>query len=56
MYDLVMVSWTGGSSFSSSPRVTITDQTNVGLVNTRKIYFLSVASTMPNANCYSIIH
>ena len=37
--DLVMISWTGGSSLSSSPRVTITDQTNVGLVYTKKVIF-----------------
>jgi len=36
--DLVMISWTG-SSLSSSPRVTITDQTNVGLVYTRTVIF-----------------
>ena len=37
--DLVMISWTGGSSLSSSPRVTITDQTNVGLMYTRTVIF-----------------
>ena len=37
--DLVMISWNGGSSLSSSPRVTITDQTNVGLVYTRTVIF-----------------
>ena len=37
--DLVMISWTGGSSLSSSPRVTTTDQTNVGLVYTRTVIF-----------------
>ena len=37
--DLVMISWTGGSSLSSSPQVTITDQTNVGLVYTRTVIF-----------------
>ena len=40
--DLVMISWTGGSSLSSSPQVTITDQTNVGLVYTRTVIFLPV--------------
>ena len=37
--DLVMISWTGGSSSSSSPRVTTTDQTNAGLVYTRTVIF-----------------
>ena len=37
--DLVMISWTGGSSLSSSPRVTISDQTNVGLAYTRIVIF-----------------
>jgi len=37
--DLVKISWTGSSSISSSPRVTITDQTNVGLVYTRTVIF-----------------
>jgi len=37
--NLVMISWTGGSSLSSSPRVTITEQTNVGLVYTRTVIF-----------------
>ncbi|XP_065904304.1 receptor-type tyrosine-protein phosphatase delta-like isoform X2 [Dysidea avara] len=37
--NLVMVSWTGGSSLSSSPRVTISDQTNDGLVYIRTVTF-----------------
>ena len=37
--DLVMISWTGVSSLSSASRVTITDQTNVGLVYTRTVIF-----------------
>ena len=37
--DLVIISWSGSSSLSSSPRVTITDQTNVGLMYTRTVIF-----------------
>jgi len=37
--DLVMISWTGDSLSSSSPQVTTTDQTNVGLVYTRTVIF-----------------
>jgi len=37
--DLVMISWTGPSSLSSSPRVTISDQTNNGVVYTRTVTF-----------------
>ena len=36
---LVMINWTGSSSSSSSPRVTITDQTDVGLAYTRTVIF-----------------
>ena len=37
--DLVMISWTGGSSLSSSLRVTISDQTIVGVMYTRTVTF-----------------
>ena len=37
--DLVMISWIGGSSLSSSPRVTISDQTNVGLMYTSTVTY-----------------
>ena len=38
--NLVMISWTtGGSSLSSSPRVTVSDQTIDGLVYTRTVTF-----------------
>ena len=36
---LVMISWTGGSSLSSSPRVNISDQTNDGVMYTRTVTF-----------------
>ena len=36
---LVMISWTGGSSLPSSPRVAISDQSNVGLVYTKAVTF-----------------
>ena len=35
----VMIRWTGGSSFSDSPRVTVSDQTNIGVVYTRTVAF-----------------
>jgi len=34
-----MISWTGHSSLSSSPQVTISDQTNNGVVYTRTMTF-----------------
>jgi len=37
--DLVMISWTGHSSLSSSPQVTISNQTNNGVVYTRTVTF-----------------
>jgi len=41
---LVMISWTGGISLSDSPRVTISDQTNVGVVYTRAVTFSPLLS------------
>ena len=40
--NLVMISWTGGSLLSSLPRVTISDQNNVGVVYTRTVTFSSL--------------
>jgi len=37
--DLVTVSWTGPSSLSSSPRVTISNRTNSGVAYTRTVTF-----------------
>ena len=40
-----MISWTGHSSLSSSPRVTISDQTNNGAVYTRTVTFLPLLNS-----------
>ena len=41
----VMISWTGGSSLSDSPRVTVSDQTNIGVVYTRTVTFSPLLNT-----------
>jgi len=41
---LVMISWTGGSSLSDSPRVTISDQTNTGIVYIKTVTFSPLLS------------
>jgi len=53
---LVMISWTGGSSLSDSPRVTISDQTIIGIVYTRTVTFSPLLSVDGGRyNCYALV-